>query len=418
MPSGPTAPHLADLALRYATEDTAEDFFVATLHGFHEEYQPAHWAPTRGVFEPGRNFGFTVDGRWISTCGAYSREMTVPGGSVPVAAITFVTVHPSYRRRGLLNQMMQHQLSDIQTRGTEPVALLWASESLIYGRYGYGRATPRLRITGSTRSTAFLPEVDLGRGSVGELERGEAIPAMKRLYQDWLPERPGGLARGEDWWDVKWHDPESWRRGASAYRFALHYNERGRPDGYVAFRVKLEGSAEPGGEVMVVDLDADNTAAWAALWRFVLDLDLVRRFRQNDAPMDEPLRYLVADQRAIDATLQDGTYARLVDVKRALEARKYATKLDVVIGVEDQLIPANHGAIRLQAGPDGAVATPTRRRADLWLSVRELGAIYLGGTSLAVLNRAGLVRERTPGSVAATAAAFGWSALPFCSDFF
>ena len=165
MPKGPTAPHLADLALRYATEEATEDFFAATMHGFHEEYEAALWEPGRRVFEPARNFGFTVGGRWISTCGAYSREMTVPGGSVSVAAITFVTVQPSYRRRGLLNQMMQHQLSDIQSRGIEPVALLWASESLIYGRYGYGRATPRLRISGSTRSTEFLPEVDLGRGS-------------------------------------------------------------------------------------------------------------------------------------------------------------------------------------------------------------------------------------------------------------
>jgi predicted acetyltransferase len=417
MPKGSTAPHLADLALRYATEASTEDFFAATMLGFHDDYQAALWEPARRVFEPARNFGFTVDGRWISTCGAYSREMTVPGGSVSVAAVTFVTVQPSYRRRGLLNQMMQHQLSDIQTRGTEPVALLWASEALIYGRYGYGRATPRLRLAGATRSTGFLPEVDLGRGSVGEVALDEAVPAMKRLYEAWLPDRPGALARSADWWDVKWHDPESWRRGASAFRFALHYNERGRPDGYVAFRVNLHGS-EPGGEVIVIDLDAENTPAYAGLWRFVLDLDLVRRFSQNDAPIDEPLRYLVADQRAINATLQDGTYARLVDVRRALEARKYASRLDVVIGVEDNLIPANHGAIRLQAGPEGATVTPTRRRADLWLNVRELGAIYLGGTSLAVLNRAGLVRERTPGSVAATAAAFGWSVLPFCPDFF
>src|SRR6476659_791615 len=155
MPKGSTPPHLAELALRYATEASTEEFFTATMRGFHEAYQAAHWEPARRVFEPARNFGFSVDGHWISTCGAYSRQMTVPGGSVSVAAVTFVTVQPSYRRRGLLNQMMQHQLSDIQTRGTEPVALLWASESLIYGRYGYGQATPRLRITGSTKSTGF-----------------------------------------------------------------------------------------------------------------------------------------------------------------------------------------------------------------------------------------------------------------------
>ena len=54
----------------------------------------------REVFEPGRGFGFQVDGRWISTCGTYSRRLTVPGGTVPAAAVTVVTVQPSYRRRG------------------------------------------------------------------------------------------------------------------------------------------------------------------------------------------------------------------------------------------------------------------------------------------------------------------------------
>ena len=62
-------------------------------------------------------FGFTTGGRWVSTCAAYSRTMTVPGGTVPTAAVTFVTVSPSYRRRGLLTQMMRHQLEDVVRRG-------------------------------------------------------------------------------------------------------------------------------------------------------------------------------------------------------------------------------------------------------------------------------------------------------------
>ena len=43
------------------------------------------------------------------------------------------------------------------------------------------------------------------------------------------------------------------------------------------------------------------------------------------------------------------------------------------------------------------------------MDVRDLGAIYLGGTSLVALARAGLVAERTTGAGAAVGAAFGWS---------
>jgi predicted acetyltransferase len=315
---------------------------------------------------------------------------------------------------------MRHQLHDIHARGAEPVALLWASESAIYGRFGYGHASPQLRLTGKTKTTAFRPDVDLGSGSVGEVERDQAIPIIKRLHQDLLPRRVGALNRSDDWWVVKWHDPERWRHGASAYRYALHYDHRGRPDGYVAFRVKNDWS-ESGAEVSVEEVDADSAEARAALWRFVLDLDLVRRFVRQGAPLDESVRYLVADLRSVKAENQDGTYARLVDVPHALEARRYLADIDVTIRVEDPLLTYNNGTIRLEAGRDGAAVTRVtrgRRRPDLAMNVRDLSAIYLGGTPLAALARAGLVIERTKGAATAMGAAFAWSQSPFCPDFF
>jgi predicted acetyltransferase len=416
--AGVTPPHLAKRELVYAIPERTDEFFAAVVHGFHDDYVAETWEPHRKVFEPERSFGFQVDGRWISTCGAYSRTLTVPGGFVPVAAVTVVTVHPSYRRRGLLTEMMTHQLRDISERGKEPIALLWASEAAIYGRYGYGQASPRLNLTGRTKTTGFRSEVDLGTGSVGEVERDDAIPIIKQLHQRLLPDRVGALNRDDNWWDVRWHDPERWRRGTSAYRFALHYDGGGRPDGYVAFRVKSSWDSDAGGEVIISELDAVAGPARAALWRFVLDLDLVRRFSVHGSPVDEPLRYLVHDLRSVKAELDDGTYARLIDVPRALEARRYLSDLDVIIEVQDSLLTRNNGSIRLQAGSEGASVTASRRRPDLIMNIRELSAIYLGGTPLAALTRAGLVTESKKGAAHATGAAFAWSQPPFCPDSF
>jgi len=78
----------------------------------------------------------------------------------------------------------------------------------------------------------------------------------------------------------------------------------------------------------------------------------------------------------------------------------------------------NDGAFRLHGGPDGAEVKRTRRRPDLILNVRELGAIYLGGVSPAMLSRAGLVTEQSRGAVARVAAAFAWDRLPYCNDYF
>ncbi|HZA72343.1 MAG TPA: GNAT family N-acetyltransferase, partial [Propionibacteriaceae bacterium] len=278
-----TPPHLAELTLTPVPGDRTDEYFATVLRGFHTDYKPEMWGPHKTVFEQERNFGFAVDGRWVSSTGAYTETMIVPGGSVPIAAVTLVTVSPAYRRRGLLRSMMTHQLTDIAARGAEPIALLWASEHAIYGRYGYGETLSRLRLSGPTRPMTFAPYVDFGDGSVGEVEREEFLPVASRLRERWLADRPGALTRSADWWQVRLHDPEAWRQGASAYRFALHYAPDAEPDGYAYFRVKDDGP-HGGAEVTVTDLDAATPPAYAALWRFLLSLDLVRSFRRNDAP--------------------------------------------------------------------------------------------------------------------------------------
>ena len=190
-----TPPHLAELTLTTVTPERTDEYLAAVLRGFHSDYKPEHWEPHKAVFEPERNFGFAADGRWISSTGAYTATMVVPGGSVPVAAVTLVTVSPAYRRRGLLRAMMTHQLTEIAERGVEPVALLWASEHPIYGRYGYGEALARLRLSGPTQTLGFAPGVDFGAGSVGEVEREEFLSVAGPLREGWLADRPGALAR-------------------------------------------------------------------------------------------------------------------------------------------------------------------------------------------------------------------------------
>jgi predicted acetyltransferase len=411
-------PHLAEPRLTYSTEEDADSYAAAISRGFHQDFVAEHWEAEKKVLEWERSFGFKVEDRWIATCGAYSREMTVQGGTVPVAAVSIVTVAPPYRRRGLLSQMMKHQLEDVESRGTEPIALLWASESLIYGRYGYGHTAPRISISGPTRSTGFLPAVDRGAGSVDEVSREEYLATAPALHARLLAQRPGALNRTGAWWDVMLFDPDAWRHGATSLRYALHYDEAGTPDGYATFRLAHGPEGDADREVRIGELDAADAPGYASLWRYLLDLDLVRSFSRRNAPTDEPLRYLVADQRAIKTELRDGTYARLVDLPAALEARTYSTDLDVVLAVQDQLLPANDGVFRLQAGTDGAQVTRSDRSPDVSLATRELGASYLGGTSLDALWRAGLVGENTPGAVAAMSRAFTSPTPPFCPDQF
>ena len=90
------------------------------------------------VWEPDRSVGALDDGEWIGGTGAYSFDLTLPGGTtLPAAGVTMVGVSATHRRRGVLRQLMERQLDDVVDRD-EPLAILTASESSIYGRFGYG----------------------------------------------------------------------------------------------------------------------------------------------------------------------------------------------------------------------------------------------------------------------------------------
>jgi predicted acetyltransferase len=86
--------------------------------------------------------------------------------------------------------------------------------------------------------------------------------------------------------------------------------------------------------------------------------------------------------------------------------------------VTDALLPHNAGRWRLVGDGSAARCEPTDAAPDLRLDVRELGASYLGGTSLCTLAGAGLVVETTGGSVASASAAFGWERAPASIEVF
>lgn len=420
-PTLPPAPHLTEPELADVDPDDLDAWIRAVGRGFQETTSDEQLAIDRAVIEPERAFGFRVGDRWVATFAALTRDLRLPGGAeVSHAAVTTVTVHTPYRRRGLLSRMMRHQLDDCVRRG-EPVATLWASEAVIYGRFGFAPAIPRRGLQGRTRDLRFLPDVRTS-GSVAELDRDQYEAVARRLHPVLAAGRPGTMSRAADnGWAIDTYDAEDARAGADHLRFVVHHDEAGEPDGFASYRFKDDHDAAglPDGEVRVVGLWAEGSA-YASLWRYLCDIDLARRFRWRNAAADEPLRLMVADHGAVRTEVLDGIYLRVVDVPAALRLRAYAAPVDVVVEVTDAVLPDNAGRWRLRT--DGPTASTTVERtddpADLGLDVLALGAAYLAGTSLADLHRAGRVAEHTPGAVAAASAAFSWHRAPWGPDSF
>lgn len=415
---------MAELTLRTVRDDgDFHDFMSAMSAVFLEDLQSDEYELGRAFTELDRMFGFHDGSRWAATAGDYRKQVSLPGGAlVPVAAVTGVTVSPGHRRRGLLTAMMRHQLDDIRSRGTEALAMLFASETMIYGRFGYGLSSFNAVLSGRVRDLGFRPEVDLGAGTVSETDAAGLLAAGPAIYDQVLAGLPGRMDRTRPWWDYLIFDNERRRRDIGRVRFAVHHEPDGTASAYAIYRPKPEWSTTgPDGELHIQEVRATNPRAYARMWRFLLDIDLVRRIKYDGAAVDERLRYLVADQRALHCEVNDAIFTRLVDVPRALELRRYAADIDVVLAVTDEFCPwsAGHtGRVRLRGGPDGAECESTAAPADITITARDLGAVYLGGVSLQVLVTAGLVGEHTAGSAHRAAAAFGWPVAPNMPDHF
>lgn len=368
----------------------------------------------RDLTECERSVGAWDGDTCVGTSGAFSFRLSVPGGAlVDVPAVTMVSVAPTHRRRGLLTSMMRRQLDDVRGRG-EPFAVLTASEPAIYGRFGYGAASQQLLAAIDT--TQVRLSVPPGTDDVTlRLAAPAAVLAQcEAVYARQVRRRPGMPARQPGWERQGLLDPESNRNGASPLQCVVA-ERAGEVVGYARYQLKPDWDLSgPKGTVRVWALDALDPAGYAALLRFLCGIDLTSTVELRNRPVDDPLLQLVSDVRRCDLRVRDSLYVRLVDVGAALEARTYRAPVDVVLDVEDAFCPWNQGRWRLTGDPKGA----TCRRADdepadLALSVRELGAAYLGGVSLTALAAAGLVREEREGALAEAATAFGSDVAPW-----
>ena len=413
---------MTDLAdqLRPATAEEWPSFSRAMFTTFGEDAPASFVDAVPAHAELDRSLGLWDGERVVATSGVYSRELTVPGGVVPCAGVTWVSVAPSHRRRGVLTAVMRRQLTELHEQEREPVAALWASESSIYGRFGYAPATWRGNLSGDVARLALRPDVDPGAGRVEPVGVEDFRAAAVGLHDRVRRVVPGNLARDARWWDRGLRDAADERRGATERRFLRHVEPDGTVTGYAAYRIRSAWTddGQPDGTVVVEEVRSLTTPAHAALWRFLLSLDLVRTVRAPTASPDDPLRHLLAEPRALRSQPFDALWVRLVDVGRALAARRYPAPVNLVLEVRDRFCPWNDGRWSLVGHPAGAFCARTDADPDLVLDVEALGAAYLGGVSLATLQAAGRVTEVSPGAVTQAGTSFRWPVTPWCPDEF
>ena len=332
---------------------------------------------------------------------------------MPTAGVTVVGTYPTHRRRGVLRALMRAQLDDVHERG-EPLALLWASEETIYGRFGYGMASlcgldrrpSRLqRLRASTRARGHARVSSTGRRRFGS-SRASGTGCARRFPACSAAPVTGGSSASSSSSPASEGGPK---------RFVVLERD-GQPEGYAIYRHKLkwERRRVSTSELVVVEAVALDGRPTAELWRYLFDIDWAVRITAGLLPIDHQLLQLLARPRLMKLRVWDGVWARLVDVGAALSARAYAADGAVVFDVVDGFCPWNEGRWRLAGG----VAKRSKAPAQLRCDVAALGSVYLGGFTFEQLVRGGRVEELRRGAAARADAMFASSRAPWCPEIF
>ncbi len=344
--------------------------------------------------------------------GADSFDMTLPGGAqVPVAGVAYITTAPTHRRRGVQRSIMKRIHDDARERG-DVASILWASQSLLYGRYGYGNSIPAHNWHIDVRHTGYdhAPEWS---GHYVKLERDEAIPLMTEAYERTRLHRTGMITRTAKRWLYEIHPVET------KDEFFVIYKEGDDALAYARYTMQFDPHDEFRGTMYVVEAVAATDAAHAGLWRFLLDQELVHEVIAYARPVDDPLVWMLAEPRRLRRTLTDAIWMKFLDIPAMLEKRTYPVEDSLVIQVTDAETKETRN-LAVEFGTDGATCRDTNTAPDLVMNEAELAAMYAGTVECSMLANIGLIEvsARTPNAALRADAIFrtspaGWNPYHF-----
>jgi len=383
---------------------------------FADDFSDDDLTAEASVHEPERSQAAFDGDTIVGSLGSYTHRLSVPGGEVPMAGTTWVSVAPTHRRRGVLREMMTRHLHDVREAG-EPLAGLWASEAAIYGRFGYGMATEQHILTVGVKGLAWEATAPPPADRVRIVPLEEAPEVLAPIYQRCRERRGGMHARSRDWWFFQVLSTRKAAMNGMTYKRVAVASVDGEDVAYAVYGAKDQwGDDGHAGVLSVHEMVGVDAHAEAAMWRYLAGHDLIGSIKAWRRPVDDPLPLLVTDSRRVQQAVSDALYLRVIDVPAALRARSWSDSAGVTIEVVDDVFAHNDGTWRVEVAPEGVSVEPTDDAPDLRMPVKALGSLYLGGVSVSRLAAAGLVEVTDPTAVASLDAALRPAEAPWIPE--
>ncbi len=344
------------------------------------------------------------DGVVVGGLAAYRFGHFYGGKSVQSAGIAGVGIAPEHRAGGVAREMLQAMLREERERGT-PIATLFASTQYLYRSLGFEHAGHSIQYRAPVASLRPA-EVDrtLLTRRIRKLERA----TFEAMYVRTARENPGQIDRDDAMWDRKFSG-----HGTDEV-FAYVFGPAEAPEGYLLYLPKRTDQRTF--DLRVRDMVWNTPRAARGILRFLYD----QRSLVGDAlwqgPPNDPLQTLIAEQCVmVENDHSERFFARILNVKKALEARGYRSDGELTFTVEDPIFEENSRAWTLSVKGKRPTVKPADK-ARMSVTINGLASLFSGMYDATKLASVGLMAG--PASSIAMANVLFAGAPPWISDMF
>ncbi|MBY5161123.1 GNAT family N-acetyltransferase [Salsipaludibacter albus] len=348
--------------------------------------------------------------RVVGHAAAWPFGQSFGGRVVPMGGVGGVAVAPDRRGRGIGSALLASLLELMADRGLV-VSSLYPSTSAPYRSWGWEVAGEHVRRRVRTRDLLDLPAA--GDDVVLDAFEPDDLDEVVALHDGITATEPGGLVGGR-----RWHarallpDPDEPEMPIVARR----------GDAIVGLSLATKTSAEPGDGhsaygLRVLRLVAIDHQVERALWRNLGHHYSVAETTTFNSRPAEPLLFQLPLGLHLPPPTSQHWMTRLVDVPAALAARGWPPlSARVELAITDRRVPANDGAVVLEAD-DGEVAVTPGGSGSVALDIGALSTIYTGFASPSAMARTGRLTGADADELALLDHLFAVPA-PFLRDYF
>ena len=332
--------------------------------------------------------------RIVGSGGADKYTITVPGGeNIKMAGIAYMGTLPTHKRRGIFSSMMKTLHQQARDRG-DAVAGLWASQSLLYSRFGYGLATMREDWVIDTHNTSLSTDSPKGI-SVRLVDKNKALSEIPEIYEIFRKCQNGATDRTQGYWNYLLYEDEQTKfnkSGRSGFFFAIAYKNN-KPSGYAIYNFNKESGVaheDDEGSLIVEEIISIDRESNNALWHYIFGVELVEEISFNRRGTNDPLYYMLKNPRKLKRNIIDGLWARIIDPIKMLESRTYQESEKITINISGQNQDDIEGTYTIETDGKNTEVKKTNNNPDISMRPSELSSIYFGSVRPSEFYQAGL----------------------------